>query len=247
MLDAPKGKRDLSAFKGLTPSEETQLQNLGRQTYALWRHLANHLGELTCRKCSNTALIRSGVHANQLAAVVRGLRVAGFSIPKNQRITCTTHGVATADQLTSLVPVAQNSRLRFAYSPAEKTQMKALCGNADAYDGDRSAGLELDHRVPMIRASQDETPIDPRNEAQVRETFMCLTPQHNLRKSRACEKCVETGQRPVFFNNIPFWYEGTQTYEPEIGCRGCPWAYPEKWNAAVAAQLEKSDAPPPAT
>ncbi len=75
--------------------------------------------------------------------------------------------------------------------------------------------------------------MDPSDESVVRETFMCLSRQHNLRKSRACESCVETGVRPPSIGGIMFFTVGDTTYDPEVGCRGCPWAFPEENREAI--------------
>ena len=118
--------------------------------------------------------------------------------------------------------------------------MIAHCGGKDAFDGDRGSELELDHRVPRIRATKDETSIDPGNAAAVRAEFQALTRVHNLQKSRACETCVLTGARtPFLAYSVEFWFEGGASYEEAVGCNGCGWAYPEEWHRAVAVELKR--------
>ena len=134
--------------------------------------------------------------------------------------------------------MAEDSRLRWSYSLAEQRAMKSVLGNRDAYDFDRTAAVEIDHRVPMLRAQADEDRVNPSDAAAVVERFQLLTGVHNLQKSRACEGCVSTGDRPVFLG-IPFWSEGGRAYDPEVGCRGCGWAHPEGWRQALSERLTK--------
>jgi hypothetical protein len=178
------------------------------------------------------------VHSDQIAGQIRDLRVKGFQIPKSGKVDCPTHGKQTADRLANLGVVADSSRLRWQYTPRQIKTMIRHCGGKDAFDGDAGSELELDHRVPRIRAKQNETPVDPDDAAAVRAEFQPLTRVHNLQKSRACETCVLTGERTPFgAYGIGFWFDGGSTYEEEIGCHGCGWAYPEQWFQAVAVTL----------
>lgn len=65
--------------------------------------------------------------------------------------------------------------------------------------------LIVDHRFPMERYGEleDENPDDMTNE-QIQKKFQLLkkddSGNHNLLKSRACEKCIQTGERNSFRN-----------------------------------------------
>jgi hypothetical protein len=218
------------------------IQNLARIPYALWRYLAEN--GPTCRKCLNLALRENGVDSDQLAGHIRDLRVMGFQLPKHGKVECPAHGRQLEDRLVHLGVLADSSRLRWNYTPKQIKIMIGHCGGRDAFDGDAGSELELDHRVPRIRAAKDETPIDPDDAVAVRAEFQPLTRVHNLQKSRACETCVLTGKRTPFGGHgIGFWFEGTSEYDDENGCNGCGWAYPEQWHQEVAVVLTNRPRP----
>ena len=70
------------------------------------------------------------------------------------------------------------------------------------------------------------------------DRFQLLTRQHNLWKSRYCERCAETGTRGIFIG-IEFFYEGGPTWPRDIpdddeqGCYGCFWYNPQKWRQSL--------------
>ena len=226
-----------SDFPGLSVEEQTVVANLSNKKFQAWHFLAKNLNTPICRPCLNENL--RNIHSDasdQLAANIRDLRVEGFDIPKNQKIECKKHGKKTADLLKSLTPVAGKSRLRFDYAPNDKKRMLAYFDGADAYDYDKTQAVELDHRIPMSRADENEKPVDAHKEAEVRKVFMPLTRVHNLQKDRACQSCISTNRRPPFLG-IKFWSQGNETYDEALGCTGCGWAYPEEWREALQKKL----------
>jgi len=107
--------------------------------------------------------------------------------------------------------------------------------------------LEVDHRFPQVRWSKDESYDPEMPEAELLAKFQLLTRQHNLWKSRYCERCVKTGERGTFIG-IDFFYEGGPTWEPDIpydderGCYGCFWYNPEIWRQKLNKVIqEKQD------
>lgn len=109
--------------------------------------------------------------------------------------------------------------------------------------------LVIDHRFPMERWGQNELshPVIMTCEA-IRAKFQLLKKDdagnHNLLKSRACERCIKTGKRGTPFG-INFWYEGNENWdaadkgeEAEKGCVGCGWYDFSKWRAALNEKLK---------
>lgn len=111
-----------------------------------------------------------------------------------------------------------------------KQRVRDLYDNQDAFNLSSPGGTpEVDHRKPRIRWSESED-FDYENmtDAEVRENFQILSSKNNLLKSRKCEACVETGNRPKF-HGIDFYYAGGEKYEEDIGCEGCGWYNAHKW------------------
>jgi hypothetical protein len=220
--------RDYTPYPELSADEKFVLDRLSATAFKVWEILAASTNVPVCRKCLNARLRSDGVQADQLAAQVRELRNAGFQIPKGLRTRCAEHGSQTADNLVAVAPQAGSSKLRWAYSLAERDKMKRACGNRDAFTG-ATGELELDHRIPMLRVDGDEERVDPDDRTTVQAAFMCLSRTNNLLKSRKCEACANTGKRPPSISGVVFWYQGGEEYETTTGCRGCFWAYPEEW------------------
>ena len=233
-----KSDRQFKGIAGLNEETKELLRDLPTSVYALWYVYATNVGKDTCRSCANEALRAVSQGSDQLAKRVQTVRQLGFQIPMHQKMTCEVHGTQTADRLLDVNVQKSASKLRSPYTAKEIRQMKDICGNEDAFDFDRSpsARLELDHRVPHIRSKGDEPRIDPSNENEVRRVFMCLSASHNLAKSRACESCVKTNQRPPFLG-IKYWNQGDASYTEELGCDGCGWAYPEEWRDSLNDEL----------
>lgn len=95
--------------------------------------------------------------------------------------------------------------------------------------------LVIDHRFPMERWGENEPPhLTSMSESEIKKKFQLLkkdaSGNHNLLKSRSCERCIKTGKRGTPFG-IKFWYEGGENWpsihqrgaEAEEGCVGCGW------------------------
>lgn len=111
--------------------------------------------------------------------------------------------------------------------------------------------LVIDHRVPMERWGQAEESI-PKDisKEKIQRKFQLLKNDgdgnHNLLKSRACEKCIESEIRGTPFG-IKFWYEGGPEWpddvpkkgpEAEKGCVGCGWYNFDKWRKELVSLIE---------
>ena len=117
----------------------------------------------------------------------------------------------------------------------------------------QSHELVIDHRFPMERwgESEDSNPSNM-STTDIRKKFQLLkkdgSGNHNLLKSRACERCINTGKRgyPIA---IKFYYEGTEDWptdcpasgkEAQRGCIGCGWYDFDKWRIALNAFLQNT-------
>ena len=104
--------------------------------------------------------------------------------------------------------------------------------------------LEVDHRFPQVRWTQDEIYAPHMSEERIHKKFQLLTREHNLWKSRYCERCKQTGERGTFIG-INYFYEGDEIWEQNIpdedeqGCLGCFWYDPETWRNSLNSELRK--------
>ncbi len=102
--------------------------------------------------------------------------------------------------------------------------------------------LEVDHRFPQVRWSCDEHYDTNMSEEVLQRKFQLLTRQHNLWKSRYCERCKETGERGTFIG-IDYFYKGGEVWDEEYqddderGCIGCFWYDPETWRNSLNEEL----------
>jgi hypothetical protein len=113
--------------------------------------------------------------------------------------------------------------------------------------------LVIDHRFPMERWGANEPPhLKSMSDDEIKRKFQLLkkdtSGNHNLLKSRSCERCIRTGKRGTPFG-IRFWYQGGEDWpcvhqrgaEAEEGCVGCGWYDFEAWRNALNQRLAKSD------
>mgnify|MGYP003251423817 FL=1 len=114
--------------------------------------------------------------------------------------------------------------------------------------------LVIDHRFPMERWGdvEDSNPSTMTPE-EIEDKFQLLKKDdagnHNLLKSRACERCISTGirQSPL---GITFFYEGSKNWpsdcpssglEAKRGCIGCGWYNFDAWRMALNKALEEKE------
>ena len=103
--------------------------------------------------------------------------------------------------------------------------------------------LEVDHRFPQVRWSKDEI-CDPEiTEDEIHNKFQLLTSNHNLWKSRYCERCFKTNERGTFIG-IDYFYHGNRIWDngihknDEKGCIGCFWYNPDEWRKNLNKRLK---------
>lgn len=114
--------------------------------------------------------------------------------------------------------------------------------------------LVVDHRFPMERWGASEPHnADDMDETTIRQKFQLLkkddSGNHNLLKSRACERCLATGKRGYPLG-IKFYYAGTEDWpvgcpkegpDAERGCIGCGWYDFTAWREALNEKIEEVD------
>lgn len=112
--------------------------------------------------------------------------------------------------------------------------------------------LVIDHRFPMERWGDNEPPhLTSMSDVEIKKKFQLLkkdtSGNHNLLKSRSCERCIKTGKRGTPFG-IRFWYQEGEDWpsihrrgaEAEKGCVGCGWYDFEAWRNALNLKLAQS-------
>lgn len=115
----------------------------------------------------------------------------------------------------------------------------------------QSHELVIDHRFPMERwSAAEEINLPTMSEDEIQQKFQLLkkddSGNHNLLKSRACERCLKTGKRG-YPMGIKFYYQGNENWsencpakgpEAEQGCIGCGWYDLQAWRNALNDMLE---------
>ena len=99
--------------------------------------------------------------------------------------------------------------------------------------------LEVDHRTPQVRWTENEADNSNLSDEQIMEKFMLLTSKNNLLKSRICEECAKTNKRGKGYKEIEFWYVGGENYSEDIGCVGCFWHNPSKWRKELNKKIKE--------
>lgn len=150
---------------------------------------------------------------------------------------------STASVVRSVLPEKLKKRVKAVYQNVEAITQRTY----------QPAQLEVDHRFPQVRWSSPEGINDPNiSEAEIIAKFQLLTRQHNLWKSRYCERCVKTGLRGTYIG-INYFYEGGPSWpenipdDDERGCHGCFWYNPEKWRQSLnelVASIQKENKSP---
>lgn len=139
--------------------------------------------------------------------------------------------------------------------PAFARRVIALLGARDVVENVERTRHELtiDHKLPMLRWTDDEanrqTDYAAMTDDDIRTKFQLLKKSngsisHNLLKSRACERCYQTGQRGQPFG-IEFYYQGARRWEPAsksdpTGCLGCGWYDFAAWRTALNTKAKDS-------
>jgi hypothetical protein len=199
---------------------------------ALLNAFKEHIGEWVCIDCA--------ISSSQPAAIFREVKRLGYEfdeVSTNRWGTskfCPCCGRKTTHyRMLSIEPLVVK-KTRFTITPSEKHRIVSLLNGRDAFSGASiSSVIEVDHKVPYLRLS-DDIDISTLNDKGITTHFQLLTPAHNILKDRKCRECVITGKRPPFFG-VKFWYEGNEKYRGS--CVGCGWYDAKSWQDALNAKL----------
>jgi len=79
-------------------------------------------------------------------------------------------------------------------NPKLKERIIKLFQGEDAFLGYAPTGrkIEVDHRIPQVRWIENEEDYIDLSDDELKEKFMLLVREHNLLKSRNCERCNRT-------------------------------------------------------
>ena len=111
--------------------------------------------------------------------------------------------------------------------------------------------LVIDHRFPMLRWNKAEEALSANMSGpEIEDRFQLLKSDgggnHNLLKSRACEKCLQSGKRGTPMG-VNFFYASGADWpkllprkgdRAEAGCVGCGWYDFSKWRKALNKHLQ---------
>lgn len=190
-----------------------------------------------CAKCE--------LPGSQPAKMLQGLRQDGWQFEKKgdnweSRLHCEQCGGKTSHRRLSSLERQIMTGARAQMPALVRERIRTYYRNVDEILGYSPTGrtLEVDHRIPQVRWTQDEEVIPKMISNQdIESRFMLLTREHNLLKSRSCERCVRIGKRQPFLD-VGFFYEGSSEWNEAQGCVGCGWHHPAKWRAALNAKLQ---------
>lgn len=206
-----------------------------------------------CRECEGKQ-IGSGQYAGGggIQGLQRGTRSRpGLVIEAETRYCDNCQSITRQDRWTGEIKSA-NSAANIPDALVQK--ILKVYSYTDIIEQRQRAAHELviDHRFPMERWGESEQPhLVSMSADEIKKKFQLLkkdtSGNHNLLKSRSCERCIRTGKRGRPFG-IRFWYEGGEDWssehqrgvEAEEGCIGCGWYNFEAWRAALNQKIAES-------
>lgn len=206
-----------------------------------------------CRECEGKK-IGSGQYAGGggIQGLQRGTRNRpGLAIETEKRYCENCQAMRIGDRWTGEIKSANSA----ANIPASLVQkILEVYSYIDVIEQRQRQAHELviDHRFPMERWGESESPhLTSMSNDEIKKKFQLLkkdsSGNHNLLKSRSCERCIKTGKRGTPFG-VRFWYKGGENWpsvhqrgaEAEEGCVGCGWYNFEAWRDALNQKLTES-------
>jgi hypothetical protein len=182
----------------------------------------------------------------QPAKAIQIIRQNGYKI-ENKTILCSICNDKTVHRRLISTSPTNVSIVRSALPEALKKRVKVVYKNVEAVTQRtyQPAELEVDHRFPQIRWSKPEeiNSLDM-SDTEILVKFQLLTRQHNLWKSRYCERCKQTRIRGTFIG-INYFYEGGPTWPEDVpedderGCHDCFWYNPDTWCQSLNALIDR--------
>jgi len=147
--------------------------------------------------------------------------------------------VTSHRKLVSLVRNENNSVDRTkTFNPKLKERIIKLFWWIDAFLDYKPSWrvIQVDHRIPQVRWTEKEEDYINMSDEMLKEKFMLLVIEHNLLKSRNCERCKRINERQSFLW-IDYFYEWWKKYDEKLWCVGCGWFNPEKWRRKLNKKL----------
>jgi len=153
-----------------------------------------------------------------------------------------------------LLPLKRGSVIGYEiWSPKLRKKIVSLLKSYDVFEAKqvRKEGLLPDHKFSEIRwdeATKRES-LENLTDEEILRDFQLLSNQRNQQKREVCRNCYQTGKRGIIYG-IPFFYEGTESWNPSIpkigkeaekGCVGCAWYDIERWRKELIKQLQQTD------
>lgn len=207
--------------------------------------------EWHCRNCEGKNVSASGQYAGGggIQGLQRGSRNRPGLVIKTEQYKCPIcKKKTTRDQWTGEI---QESNVAANIPKSLEKRIFDVYSHTDVIEERKREKHELiiDHRFPMGRwgKSEEKHRVDM-DEQEIKKKFQVLKKDsagnHNLLKSRACERCVKEGKRGTPFG-IKFWYQGNEPWssphqqgpEAEEGCIGCGWYDFETWRKALNEKI----------
>lgn len=152
-------------------------------------------------------------------------------------IPCLECGVKTSHY--KFIGLCDDRKVRIQFKKSIKDRLKKLYDNTDAFSGQKSGALEIDHKTPHLLKDDEYRYYMSDNELM--SEYQLLTPGHNTQKREVCSVCQRTGRRPpFFFAGCCGYYSGNSEYTGT--CCGCGWYDGNAWrNASARNQIKKDD------
>ena len=139
------------------------------------------------------------------------------------------------------------------WSPELRKKIILLLQFYDVFEAKqvRKEGLLPDHKFSEIRwnESTKRESLENLTDEEILQDFQLLSNQRNQQKREVCRNCYQTGKRGIIYG-IPFFYEGTEDWNPlipkngkdaEKGCIGCAWYDIERWRKELIKRLQRID------
>ncbi len=208
--------------------------------------------EWHCRGCEGSQ-VASGQYAGGggIQGLERGTKSRAGLVVLSEEIECSTcRMIKKHDKLTG------ETKQSNAPSNIPKRLQTRILEHFDYHDvieqRKRTADkLVIDHKLPMERwGANEETNSSDMSIEDIKRKFQLLKKDeggnHNLLKSRSCEKCIATGKRG-FPLGIKYWYEGSENWPDgvptdgigaEKGCIGCGWYDFVVWRNSLNDSLD---------
>ena len=204
-----------------------------------------------CRNCAYTHVkSRQIAGSGGIQGLQRGTsKREGMEIVSENRKCNKCKEVTMQDRWTGELNqpiIARNMPRKFAH------RVYCILGFHDVVEQSRRepGQIMIDHKLPMIRwnnkTGAEQTNYNKMTDEEIREKFQLLKitedGNHNLLKSRSCEKCYESNIRGTPFG-ISFFYSGGRKWngknkkDPD-GCKGCGWYDFNQWRIALNNKIK---------